>query len=93
MKPTVKNAQKVFQKNMSDADALCYVPIQKFTIAMAMLVTARYCGNCGTKNCKKCQVKVLEKKLTESIGLEPMFDENFNVLEPPKSNREKDVQN
>ncbi len=82
MKLTVKDTSEIAQKNMSDADALCYVPIQKFTIAMAMLVTAKYCGKCGAKNCKGCEVRVLSEKLKTSIAFEPMFDENFNVLEP-----------
>lgn len=88
-KPSIKNVEDTSRKSMSDKDACCYVPVQKFTIALAMLVTARYCKNCRDK-CEDCEIARMYSKLKWSIAQAPMFDEEFNVLEPPKTEGENE---
>lgn len=83
-KPSLGNVKYAVRKSMSDKDACCYVPVQKFTIALAMLATARCCQNCRDK-CEECEIATMYRKLKWSIAQSPMFDEEFNVLEPPKT--------
>lgn len=76
-------------RNMKDADALCYVPVQKMTVAVAMLVASRYCKMCGNDACGECEVRTLSEKLKDAIGLEPIFDEDFNLIVPAGAKRGK----
>ena len=88
MKPTERAVRSFVRGYMTDADCLHYVPVQKFTIAMAMLVTARHCRNCNGF-CEKCEISVMAGKLKFSMRLQPMFDGDFNVLPPPKDGAEE----
>lgn len=81
-KPSLRNMKDTVRKSMSDKDACCYVPVQKFTIAMAMLATAKCCDSCRDK-CEECEIATMYRKLKWSIAQAPMFDNEFNVLEPP----------
>ncbi len=84
-KPTERDARDAVRKSMSEADAPCYVPVQKFTIAIAMLATTRCCMECSG-NCNGCEIPVMYEKLKTSIGYPPIFDADFNVLTPPVPN-------
>lgn len=86
MKLTEKGVKDIVRGNMTDADCLHYVPIQKFTIAMAMIVAARHCRDC-VGDCNDCEVSVMADKLDDAIRLPPMFDEDFNLLPPPKDGK------
>lgn len=64
-KPSIKNVKDTVRKSMPEKDALFYVPVQKLTIALAMLATARYCGNCR----EKCETVRLLRCTASSSGL------------------------
>ena len=84
IRPTKKRVKEVVRANMSDSDAACYVPVQKFTLSMAMLAIANQCRSCGSRrDCGGCLMPTTLEKLEHAIGLPPMFDENFNLLPPP----------
>ena len=86
---TIKEAKAVVRANMDDKSSVCYVPVQKFTLAMSMLLVAKWCRKCKDGDCKDCTIRTLGEKLKESIVFEPMFDENFNLLDPPKGDKGK----
>lgn len=84
IRPTKKHVKEVVRASMSDSDAACYVPVQKFTLSMAMLAIAHQCRSCESRrNCCGCLMPQVMKKLELAIGMPPMFDEDFNLLPPP----------
>lgn len=88
---TQKEALDAVKAGMTDENCLHYVPVQKLTIAIAMHVTERYCRECGAWDCEECTVSTMAEKLKVAIGQPAMFDENFNLLPPPKEEVGKDA--
>ena len=72
MKMTRKTVERLVREGMSEEDALCYVPIQKFTVAMCMLAVSDACRGCGSrKGCEWCETP-------------PMLDEDGIPIPPRK---------
>ena len=84
IRPTKKHVKEVVRASMSEADAACYVPVQKLTLSLAMLAMVKNCNVCSErKTCGSCLMPQTMKKLEVAIGMPPMFDEDFNLLPPP----------
>ena len=78
-----KDVKTIVRENMTEADACCYVPVQKLTIAIALLGLSKMCANCDSEDCTDCTIEDVTNKLAEAIGCRAMFDEEFNLLPPP----------
>lgn len=67
-------------KHVCDGTEMCYVPVQKMTVAVAYaVIKSRVCEDCKG-NCEKCVVKSLLAKLEVSMTDKPIFDSEFNLL-------------
>lgn len=85
MKMTRKTVERLVREGMSEEDALCYVPIQKFTVAMCMLAVSDACRGCGSrKGCEWCEKSMLGRKLAAVVKTPPMLDEDGIPIPPRK---------